>query len=112
MAEKEGRSLSGVLMDPFGVYEDSLGSVAMQLIVVAVRDSAVDAFMRPFFVPSTGMAIRSFRDEVNRADSEMAKHPQDYELFQLGMFDEDTGRFSNAEAPRSLIRGADCKEKV
>jgi len=39
----------------------------MNKVVVAVRDSAADAFMSPFVSPSNGMAIRSFRDEVNRA---------------------------------------------
>lgn len=82
----------------------------MRLVVVAVRDSAVDAFMRPFFVPSTGMAVRSFRDEVARSESEMFRHPADYELFQLAEFDEETGKFENLASPRSLIRGADCKE--
>lgn len=86
----------------------------MELIVVAVRDSAVDAFMRPFFVPTTGVAVRSFSDEVLRAESEMHKHPADYELFELGRFDEETGKFQNVSAPRSLIRAVDIaldKEK-
>lgn len=84
----------------------------MKLVVVAVRDSAVDAFMRPFFVPTVGVAIRSFRDEVTRAESEMFKHPSDYELFEIGEFDEDIGRFENLSAPRSLLRAVDCKESA
>lgn len=82
----------------------------MKLVVVSVRDSAVDAFMRPFFVPSTGVAVRSFRDEVSRSESEMHKHPGDYELFEIGAFDEETGRFENLASPRSLLRAVDCKE--
>ena len=58
----------------------------MKLYIVAVHDQAADAFMRPFFVPSIGMAIRSFTDEVNRADSEMNRHPGDYTLHELGVF--------------------------
>lgn len=62
-----------------------------KLVVVAVRDRAVDAFMNPFVCPSLGMAVRSFHDEVNNAESPMAKHPEDYELHQLGTFDQETG---------------------
>lgn len=82
----------------------------MELVVVAVRDSAVDAFMRPFFVPTTGVAVRSFRDEVLRKESDMFRHASDYELFHIASFDEETGRFVNLESPRSLLRGADCAE--
>lgn len=82
----------------------------MTLIVCAVRDSAVDAFMRPFCVPTVGMAVRSFQDEVKDPQSPMAKHPSDYELFQLGVFDEEVGRFDNAVSPRSLARALDYVE--
>lgn len=83
----------------------------MKQVVVAVRDSAVDAYARPFFVPSTAVAVRSFRDEVNRAESPMHAHPGDYELFELGSFDEESGKFENLASVRSLVRGADVKEK-
>lgn len=83
----------------------------MVLIMCSVRDSALDAFMRPFFVPTTGMAVRSFQDELKNPESPMMKHPEDYALFELGTFDEDTGKCVNLEAPRQLIRGADVKEK-
>lgn len=82
----------------------------MKLVVVAVRDSAVDAFMRPFTVQSVGQAIRSFADEAVNKDSEICKHARDYELFALAMFDEDTGRFDNGDSPRSLARAVDFKE--
>lgn len=76
---------------------------------MAIRDSAVDAFTRPFPVNHIGQAMRGFTDEVNRTDSEMNKHPSDYELFELGTFDEETGKFENLESPRSLARAKDVK---
>lgn len=81
------------------------------LAVVAVRDRALDAFMRPFFVPSVGMAIRSFQDEVNRADKENAiyNHPEDYDLFHIASFDEDTGVFVNTPGGvKQLAIGKQC----
>lgn len=78
-----------------------------KLAVVAVRDSALDAFLRPFFVPALGMATRSFADEVNRREGDMAKHPDDYELYQLGWFDESSGVFQSLEKPNLLVRGKD-----
>lgn len=66
-----------------------------KLVVCSVRDRAVDAFMRPFTVPTIGMAVRSFQDEVNKSDNPMNKHPEDYELHKLGFFDEESGEFVN-----------------
>lgn len=67
------------------------------LIVVAVKDRALDAFMRPFFVPTVGMALRSFQDEVNRKERDNAihAHPEDYDLYKLGSWDEESGVFVN-----------------
>ena len=76
----------------------------MQLLIVAIRDSAVGAFMRPFYMASTGQAIRSFQDEVARKaeDNMMYNHPEDFELFQLGVFDDSDGSFQILKSPKSL----------
>lgn len=77
--------------------------------VVAVRDSAANAFARPFVVPTPGMAIRSFTDEVNRRDeaNSMFKHPDDYVLFELGSFDDESGVITSLPSPRQLCRAKD-----
>lgn len=84
-----------------------------EIQVVAVRDSAMDAFARPFFVPTTALAVRSFSDEVNRqaADNQMHVHPEDFELVHLATFNEETGEFVNLQH-RVLIRGKDAVKGV
>lgn len=81
----------------------------MRLVVVAIIDSAVAAYMRPFFVPSTAVAVRSFRDEVSNPESPMHKHPEDYILFHVGFFDEDSGKFENLPSPIQLARAQDME---
>ena len=78
---------------------------------VVVRDSALDAFLRPFFAPSLGVAERSFADEVNRDDSEMGKHPDDYELYFLGDYLEDSARFLLRDQPQLMSRAKDVVKK-
>lgn len=80
----------------------------MILFIVAVRDSAIDGFNHPFFVPSLGLAVRHFGDEVKREDSPMFAHPSDYFLCSLGTFDTDTGVFEST-LPEQIARGADYK---
>ena len=82
-----------------------------KLVVCAVRDSAVGAFNRPFFVPSIGVANRSFSDEVNRKsdDNPMYAHPDDFELYELGTFDEEAGVFVQMY-PRCVARAKDVRQ--
>lgn len=79
--------------------------------VVAIRDSAVNAFQSPMFFQAAGAAIRAFGDAVqNPADGNpMFKHPEDHELFELGLFDHDTGVFQLHPQPRSIATGKQFK---
>jgi hypothetical protein len=83
----------------------------MKYTVCAVKDRAVDAFNRPLFVPTVGVAIRSFTDEVNRKDSELATHPEDYDLYELGSWDDQTAKFTELEVPRVITRAQDIAIK-
>lgn len=79
-------------------------------LVVSVRDGATGLYGQPWFVVARGQAIRAFTDEVNRkpGDTDLAKHPEDFELFAVAEFDESTGRFGSLGDPEPLIRGKDC----
>lgn len=81
----------------------------MRYKVCVIRDRALDAYGVPVFVQSKGMAIRSFSDEVNRVDqnNSLNKHPEDYELFYLGEYDDETATFEQ-ERPQQLAVGKDC----
>ena len=76
------------------------------LVVVSVFDGAAQAFGRPIFVPSKGVAMRSFSDEINRAapDNQMYQHPEDFELYELCEFDEESGEFTPSTC-KVLMRG-------
>ena len=83
----------------------------MKLILCSVKDRAADAYGRPMFVPSTGVAIRSFSDEVNRAEAEnqLYNHPDDFDLYEFGEFDDNNGKFNLYEEPKLLSLGKQVK---
>lgn len=83
--------------------------MAQKFVVLAVFDSAAQAYMRPIFAPAVGTVVREFSDELNRKDAgnEMSKHPDDYVLYQLGHWDDQTGMFETA-TPAVICRGKDC----
>jgi hypothetical protein len=83
----------------------------MKQIICTVKDRAADAYGRPMFVPSAGVAIRSFSDEINRnnAENQLYNHPDDFDLYELGEFDDNTAIFSLHEQPKLLSLGKQVK---
>lgn len=81
----------------------------MKYIVIAVRDRAADVYGVPMFVASRGGAIRSFADEINRpADGNVyAKHPEDFDLFEVGTFDDNSCSFDLLDRPLQIAVGKD-----
>lgn len=83
--------------------------------VVAVRDSAMGSYARPFVVPTVPIAVRSFTDEVNRvsAENQMNAHADDFELWEIALWNDESGLFGNLEGgPRCIVRGKDVKKEV
>lgn len=85
----------------------------MKLIIMSVRDRAADCYGQPFFVPAIGRALRSFQDEINRAaeDNPLYKHPEDFDLYQLGEFEDGDATFKLLDRPQQVAVGKDCSNK-
>lgn len=83
----------------------------MIMTIVSIKDRAADAFNRPFFVPTANMAIRSFMDEVNRdhPENQMFVHPDDFDLYEIGIFDDSNGRIESYADMKLLIQGKQAK---
>lgn len=63
----------------------------MKMSIFAVRDSAVEAFLQPFFSPTKGAAIRSLTEACNDTKHQFYMHAKDYALYYLGDFDDANG---------------------
>jgi len=72
------------------------------LQIFAVYDSKVGAYMAPFFMSSRGQAIRAFCDTAEDPNSQLGKHPEDFTLFHLGEYDDQSASFSIGSTPISL----------
>lgn len=77
----------------------------MRYILVAIRDRAIDAFQPIFNVRATGEAIRAFQDALNKPDNPMNTHADDYDLYSLGTFDDDTGQITVHTKPEQIAIG-------
>ena len=76
----------------------------MKYYMVTIRDNVAATYRVPACVPNIGGFLRSLGDEVNRAaqDNEFYKHPEDFEVFQLGSYDDETADFEILARPTSL----------
>lgn len=62
----------------------------MRLLMVAIHDVKSQVFARPMCVRAFGEAERSFCDVVNDGKSDYFKHAEDFTLFHVGYYNDDT----------------------
>lgn len=67
-----------------------------------VFDVKVGAYLQPFFLQADDQAVRAIGDCVNDPAHAFSKHPEDYTLFFLGIFDDNHASFSLLDAPTPL----------
>lgn len=83
----------------------------MKLSAFAVRDIKASGFAHPFFATTEGLARRSFADWCNDPNTPLSRHPEDYQLFQVGYFDDETGQLTSTNTPELLLSGSNCIEQ-
>lgn len=70
--------------------------------IFAVYDVQAEAYMKPIFTATKGLAIRSFTDAANDPKSGFGEHPSDFRLCEIGEFDDATGALVSYEHPQPL----------
>ena len=80
----------------------------MFLQVFSIYDQASGLYSQPSVLGSRGVALRSFTDQINEPSNTMSKHPEDYSLYYLCDFNDETGEFSNVGNLERIVLGSDC----
>lgn len=78
--------------------------------IFAIRDRALGAYMQPWVAQTPGQATRMFQDELGSNESPMNKHPDDYDLYHIGEFNQDTGVLIPKESAQLLASGKNLKQ--
>ena len=76
--------------------------------VYSILDKKSGAYSTPFFQPNNETAQRMFADEVNGRDGLLSRHSEDFILFDVGEFDEATGRLTSYDLV-SVVGGGELK---
>jgi len=72
--------------------------------VYTIYDIKVEAYLQPFFLPSKGAAIRAMQDCVSDNAHAFSRHAEDYQLFELGEWDDNTATFVFHTSPEPIIK--------
>lgn len=77
--------------------------------ILVVKDRAIDVYNQPFTQTTVAQGVRGFTDEINSdpTRSGVAQHPDDYDLYVIGYYDEQGGTIKPLEAPELVVRGKD-----
>lgn len=70
--------------------------------IFTVHDCKAEAYLPPFYFSTVGQAIRTFSDMVADPQHAFARHPEDYTLFQLGLYDDSTCSFDILPSPTAI----------
>lgn len=76
--------------------------------IFSVLDLKIGAYASPFFMPTVAAAKRAFSGACNDPSTMLYKHPEDFSLYLLGEFDDESGAVTPVQ-PENLGLAASYK---
>jgi hypothetical protein len=83
----------------------------MTLQVFAVHDNKAEAYMKPFFAQTKGLALRGFVEACNNPEHDMSRYAADYHIFRIAEYDDATGIITPLETKENLGCALDFIDK-
>ncbi|AXH78010.1 MAG: nonstructural protein [Microviridae sp.] len=82
----------------------------MQLKVFSIRDTKAETYNMPFYQKSHGEAERSFKALTTDESSMISKYPEDFDLYFLGTYDDQTGQLTVLDTPQHIVKAINLKQ--
>lgn len=79
----------------------------MKLMAFSLFDVKAKAYCVPFFVHNVNLALRSFGDAVLDQSTGISKHPEDFMLYRLGEYDDNSGKLLSLNEPEFVANAVD-----
>ena len=81
----------------------------MELKIYSIRDSKAEIYNAPFFQKTHGEAERSFKTLANDQKSTVCQHPEDFDFWFLGVYNDQTGTIQSLETPQHIAKAISMK---
>lgn len=76
--------------------------------IFSIRDEKSKLFGTPFYKVTHGEAERDFKTIVNDEKTKINKYPEDFDLYYMGEYDDNTGKFDALETPQHMTKAVNC----
>lgn len=80
--------------------------------IYSVRDAKTEFFSPPFLAHTHGEAERNFKQACNDEQSKITKFPEDYDLYYLGDYDDNTGKMAPIDTPQHIVKAVQLVNKL
>lgn len=81
----------------------------MQQKIYSIRDSKGQLYNVPLFARTHGEAERIFSELAHDPKTTVAKYPEDFDLYYIGVFDDDTGLIEPQDTPQHIVKAISFK---
>lgn len=81
----------------------------MNIVITSVYDSKVKAYSSLIPARTVEEAIRGFKSASVQPESDFNKFPEDYSLWNIGTFDQETGVITGAQ-PTMVAQALEFKQ--
>lgn len=84
----------------------------LETMVYSVRDSKLGSFITPFFSPNRNVALRMFESACNDTSHQFNQYGDDFTLFEIGVFDPETGIIEPHQCAENLGLASQFKKET
>jgi len=84
----------------------------VKIKMFSLYDSKAEAFGPPFFLQSTGQAVRALMDISNDPQSMVGRHPADFVLYEVGEYDDSSAEVVNKNPHILVGMASDFSNKI
>ena len=84
----------------------------MLLQIFSIRDQGGEFYNPPFFARNKTEAVRSFTRIKMDPQSNIHTFPQHYDLYEIGNFDDNTGKVETHDTPQHVISAINLAEQI
>lgn len=82
----------------------------MTLKAYSIRDAKAEIYNSPFYAKTHGEAERMFKSSTNDPQSMICKYPEDYDLYHVATFDDNSGIFTALSTPQHIVKAVNLKD--
>lgn len=83
----------------------------MIIQIFSVYDSKAEAYLTPLYFKTKGEAVRAMETTLRDPHHTFTMHPEDYTLFHLGDFDDNTGLVAPFTTPKPIGKAIEFKRE-